>query len=147
LTLVGHSWGGLVATNVARELPETIRRIVLLSPFCHTERGSPLYAWFQTEVRRDCPGLFGDMSEQAIHADFEKILGAHLPSSLFRELDPRLEVKIIQAELDDTTPAAQIRALLPEFAVPPEYVELKMDHSFSQDREALARRVLAMVEQ
>lgn len=143
LTVVGHSWGGFVATNVAARLPDRVKTLVLLSPFVTP---GPEEEWIVADVRRDLPTVFGTHSDAEVRADWERVKATCLPARVAAALAPDLKVGVVQAKVDDLTPAARTQALLPMLPGKPKYVELDLDHSFTQDRRKLATTIIDLLE-
>ncbi len=146
LAIVGHSFGGLVALNTAAEKAEKVRTAILLSPLCDLDPQQDLYTWILRGVREELPGVYGDRSEAAVLADLETIRSDYSPMKKAPSLAPHLRLGFIQALQDDTTPASATRALVARFAAPPPYLELDLDHSFTQDRARLVRELIALQE-
>jgi pimeloyl-ACP methyl ester carboxylesterase len=145
LCLVGHSWGGLVALNMAQQHPDKVQSIVLLSPFCDVKKSDALYDWFVTGVKTELKHIFGEQSEEDIAEDFETIIAHHLPRIVAPKLPSHTRVSIIQAGQDEVTPVATMKAVLPLFVKPPAYIELDQDHSFTQSRKELAEAVAKLL--
>jgi pimeloyl-ACP methyl ester carboxylesterase len=141
VALVGHSFGGMVALNVAHTRPTHTDVAVLLSPLCYMEEGDPIYRWILEDSPKDWPGVFGTKTRSELVADMNEIGQKHLPSVLAPQISEGLRLAILQSATDDVTPALRARAILPSFRRPPEYLELPLDHSFTQDRALLARHV------
>jgi pimeloyl-ACP methyl ester carboxylesterase len=145
LRIVGHSWGGLVATNIAQRHPDKVRSIVLLSPFCGVKKSEPLYDWFINRAREEF-NIFGDQTEADVIRDFDFVLENHLPKFMAPKLADHIKVSVIQAGRDDVTPPSNMKATLPFFKTVPTYVELDQDHSFSQSRKELAETVAKFIQ-
>jgi pimeloyl-ACP methyl ester carboxylesterase len=143
LVVVGHSWGGLVATNVAARLPDRVAALVLLSPFVFPGAEEE---WIVHKVRRELPGVFGDASDDAIRADWERIKTTSLPALVAPSLAPDLPVAVLQSRLDPITPAERTRSLLSHLPGEPLYEEIALDHSFAEDRGAMTRAVASLIE-
>lgn len=146
LTVVGHSWGGFVATNVAARLPDRVRALVLLSPFVAPGAPGPSEDWFVEDVRKELPTVFGTQTEAEVRADWDRVKATSLPATVAASLADDLPVGVLQSKPDDVTPASKTKALLPKLPGTPLYRELDLDHSFSQDRRGLARELASMLE-
>jgi pimeloyl-ACP methyl ester carboxylesterase len=144
LCLVGHSWGGLVAMNMAQRHPEKIRSVVLLSPFCDVKKTEPLYDFFINKAREDF-NVFGNQTEADVIRDFDVVLENHLPKFMAPKLADHIRVSVIQAGRDDVTPPATAKVLLPLFKKAPTYIELDQDHSFTQSRKELAEALTRLI--
>ncbi len=142
LSVVGHSWGGLVAMNVTASRSEMVHRLILLSPLCDLDKTHGLYGWIVRDVRNEVPGIYGDKPEAEVRADIDYVIANHDPKKVVKRFRPDLPVTLIQAALDDTTPARAAKELLEFFPTRPEYIELPMDHSFTESRKDLAEAVL-----
>lgn len=145
INLVGHSWGGLVAVNCASALPEKIKSILLLSPFCFTSQKESLYKWFIEDIRKDCPGIFGKQSPDVIASDFNQILNSHLPLNLAEKIDKNIKIRIIQSKNDDVTPSATTKMFAQKLQGQHKYIELDQDHGFLQSREELVKEIQRML--
>lgn len=145
LCLIGHSWGGLVAINMAQQHPDKVRKVILLSPFCDIKKSDALYDWFVTGVRNEFKNIFGEQTEEDIAQDFDRIMTNHLLKIIVPKLPSHLQVSIIQASRDDVTPASTMKSVLPLFAKAPTYVELDQDHSFTQSRQELAETIAELL--
>jgi len=142
VTIVGHSWGGLVAMNVTEQCATLVDRLILLSPLCELDRANSLYDWILNGVKTDCPGVYGKLSQQEIQSELDGVLERYEPKNIVGKIPATLPITLIQAALDVTTPATAAKALLPYFLGEVKYVELAQDHSFSQSRRELADTIL-----
>ncbi len=146
ITVIGHSWGGLVAVNAAATRPQKIHVVLLLSPLCDLDPKQGLYPWVLHGVRQEVPDVYGDRSEADIVTDIEAVRREFSPMEKVPNLAPHLRFGIIQARQDESTPAAATKAMAARFARAPLYRELNLDHSFREDRRALANEVIGMLE-
>ncbi len=145
VTVIGHSWGGLVGMNIAQRCPELVDQLILLSPLCELDKNNSLYSWILHEVKNDCPGVYGKLSQEDILAEIEGVVANHAPKDIVGRIPSTIPITLIQAALDDTTPAAAAKALLPHFSSQVNYLELPQDHSFSQSRRQLADTILGVL--
>ncbi len=141
--VVGHSWGGLTAMHVAKERGQFFEKLVLVSPLSAIEENDPLANWIIRDVRTECPGVYGNLSEADIKQDLATISEKYQPRELVKMIPATVEVTLIQSSQDETTPAVKAKALLEFFRRAPTYLELDLDHSFSQNRELLSRKIMA----
>lgn len=146
LAVIGHSWGGLVATNVTNRVPELVTSLHLLSPFCAFVENDPLEEWMAARIRDELPHLFGKRTEAEIRADLEAVKATCLPMNLAKGLDASIPVAILQSRLDDTTPAVVTRRFAEALPKKPRYRELESDHSFTTGRVELGQALIADIE-
>ncbi len=146
LVVIGHSWGGLVSMNVTASRSEMVHQLVLMSPLCDLDKTHSLYGWITRDVRNECPGLYGNRTEGEVKTDIDYVIANHNPAKVVKRFRPDMPVTLIQAGLDDTTPPRAARALLEHFPTRPEYIELPMDHSFTESRRELAETILRTLE-
>jgi pimeloyl-ACP methyl ester carboxylesterase len=145
LSVIGHSWGGLVAVNIAHQIPQCVKQIVLLSPFCHASSSDPLYSWLIDGVDADWPGVFGNLTREEVLQDLEEISKDNFPLLLAPKLSPTLPIGIVQSLRDETTPASTTKLFCSLLLTPPTYKELDLDHSFTEDRLLLADTVAELL--
>lgn len=134
LSLIGHSWGGMIATNILHHAPQLLKQVILISPFCSTQKDGPLYTWLLEGIRDECPGIYGDLSQKEIEGDLKEFWDHHLPLNLAPSLDVEVDLGVIQALRDDTTPPANTKAFCAKLKKTPRYFELDTDHSFTEKR-------------
>jgi len=143
-TVIGHSWGGLVALNVAHQISH-IKKLVLLSPLCELSKENTLYEWFVEGVKEDWPGIYGALSRAEVEADVVKVADQYAPYSIAPKIPKTVSVHVIQSKQDDTTPPEATKVLCTKFVRKPEYLELDLDHSFTQDRPLLGRTIASLL--
>lgn len=146
LTVIGHSWGGLVTVNTAAERSAKVRTAILLSPLCNLDPKQGLYDWIVRGVRDEVPGIYGQRTDAEVLADIEQVRREFSPMEQVAKFAPDLRFGIIQAAQDETTPASATKALVARCARRPVYQELDLDHSFSQNRRQLAETVIRLLE-
>ena len=146
LIVIGHSWGGLVGMSVAASRSEMVHQLILLSPLCDLDKTHGLYGWIVRDVRQEFLGIYGDKSEEEVKADIDYVIANHSPAKVVERFRPDMPVTLIQAGFDDTTIPRAAKALLEHFPTRPHYVELPMDHSFTESRRELAETILRAIE-
>lgn len=142
VAVVGHSFGGMVALNAAAARPDRTDRVLLLSPLCHMEEGDSLFRWLLDEAPNEWPGVYGSQTREALLADIQAMGRSHLPSVIAPDFPDGIKLGLIQSATDTVTPAVRARELLGRFRRKPEYLELALDHSFTENRQLLARHVV-----
>jgi pimeloyl-ACP methyl ester carboxylesterase len=138
LHIFGHSWGSVVAGQVALSLKEKIKTLILACPLTKIEIGNPVLVGLIDETKKEMPGVFGASSIEEVKQDlYELETRAQLwdTAPLLSELT---RVVVIQALIDQYTPPEKTKLLLKRFKKMPKYVELNLDHGFVEDRKLLA---------
>jgi len=139
--LIGHSWGGLVAMNVFREIVRFRGKLLLLSPFNEFPDRSVLSSIIESVIQ-EIPFLFGHATLDAVLDDLESVKASCSPRTIASELQvPAESITIIQASRDEEVSVASTEAFCKLFPCAPKYFKLDQDHSFS-NREELVRVVL-----
>ncbi|OFZ54827.1 MAG: hypothetical protein A2428_07070 [Bdellovibrionales bacterium RIFOXYC1_FULL_54_43] len=139
--LIGHSWGGLVAMNVFREIARFRGKLLLLSPFNEFPDNSVLSSIIESVIQ-EIPVLFGHATLDSVLDDLESVKSSCSPRNIASTLQvPSSSITIIQASRDEEVSVASTKVLCKLFPCAPKYLELDQDHSFS-NREDLVRAVL-----
>ena len=138
LHVVGHSWGGLVALAIAKELPGAIASMILLSPLNAFPSAKDMDALLN-EILNDPEGPdFSYATHQQFLDQLLKVKAEFNPRKMLNHLLRALNFKIsiFQAAHDTELPTHQAKEfykLLPqELSF---YQELDTDHSFWDHRD------------
>lgn len=137
LDLVGHSWGGLAALNVLRQIGVNVNRVALLSPLTKIispELARHIVVQFQTER----PGFFLADSTDQILDEIEQIREKLEPVGFIGSLklyDGQLLV--VQAIHDLEVPPQLNRDFATLAGKKARYVEVLQSHTFLEDRREL----------
>ncbi len=70
LSLLGHSFGGLVAAEIAAALPKTVSRLVLIDPVGLWRDDLPVKNWMLLSEKERRPSLFADSEGEAARSFF-----------------------------------------------------------------------------
>jgi len=136
ITLIGHSYGGMVATGVADRARDRVRRLIYLDAFV-PENGNSLYALIGRTVGPDAPWLVPprpvppDTSEADLrwinaHRSLQPIASFTTPLHLSgRDLPPRSYIRCTRTAPDDTLKSSASKAQRNGWP----YVEIDASHS------------------
>jgi pimeloyl-ACP methyl ester carboxylesterase len=146
-TLVGHSWGGLMALILASEFPSRIHSLVLLSPLLDFkgENGQGIGREEFIEMGREHPEIsFG--GADFLSADFDN-LGKQIDiPAVIEKIPAQTQILFLQAKNDKITPESVAKQLLPHFRATVSYREIEVDHSFlGEGRSEVSRFICAHV--
>lgn len=140
LTLVGHSWGGLQALQLAQSsYADKIQRIVLMSPLMgvmprnEIDEILTLLATDHPEVNFATRSDLLEDAQKFDHAYIEKVI-PNIPK--------HIHITYLQAAVDPITPPERAKGLLPLFRSQPKYLELDSDHQFLINRPLVLQTVL-----
>src|SRR3989338_1209917 len=141
--IVGHSWGALVAMNLAKDLGDFGGKLILLSPF----NVIPSDDILRRVLSQICDGLAIEFEKGGIEGavqEIREIANARNPRFIAGSLKTKKnQVTIIQALQDDEVPVSSTREFVSLFPTRPEYIEFDSDHKFSLNREALISLIIA----
>jgi pimeloyl-ACP methyl ester carboxylesterase len=143
IDIVGHSWGGYLALQMATRFAPQIRRMVLMSPllmFSAIDLGVEIL----DDYARNNPMLtLGDPEELAV--DFTEI-GSSMPAAeLIGAVSEAIEILFLQARNDDITPTRFALNMIDDFKRRPLLEIVDTDHSFIVDRPRLSQRIAAFL--
>lgn len=138
LSLYGHSWGGLVAINIASKIKSKIDKLILVSPYSMLPP-KVMVRKILTGFVIDTPSLEPVFSIDEGVQDLDFIDHNFNPKKaiLQTQLKPGSTL-FLQAKEDEEVPAAISRAFLQSFPEPPEYHEVDQVHSFRKRDELIA---------
>lgn len=142
INLIGHSWGGLIAVNIFKELKDSCGKMILLSPFNKIPDQEPLVELLK-EISADASidYLAGSIENAAKEIDLVK--QDYNPRLIAKEL-PFLSdrIYVIQSKDDDEVPVESIREFVNLFNKEVVYTEIDSDHKFLKNRELVIDFVL-----
>ena len=131
--LVGHSWGGFLALTLASKYPDSVRKLVLMSPLLKFHPVADAFTSFSAMQSNYPEFKFHGVQELA--SEFFA-MNEKFPTDQFIEKLPRdLPVLFLQAEADEVTPTKVAQSKLELFPNQPEFTLAKTDHSFLTNRE------------
>lgn len=143
VNLVGHSWGGFLSLVLAREFPEHVRRVALMSPllqfFDETTMAGALqeYQKQYSFLRLEEPS--------SLAREFVQVGKALAPENLIRALSDSIEILFLQASDDPITPPSVAESHLPFFVRQPDYRVVTNDHSFLSRRVEVATDIASFL--
>jgi pimeloyl-ACP methyl ester carboxylesterase len=131
-SLYGHSWGGLVAINVASKIESKIDKLILASPYCVLPPKAMVRKILAGYVA-ESPALAHVFSIEEGVDDLDFIDQHFNPKKALLQIELKPgSTLFLQAKDDDEVPTAVSRAFLPNFPVTPEYHEVDQVHSFKK---------------
>lgn len=140
IDLVGHSWGGYLSFQIAAHLEDSVEKVVLLSPLIRFFDPASSAEFFQ-QVISDNPSLdLGNLRELA--AEFREVGEQLSVLSALEKFSPQTKFTILQAQVDELTPAEVALQTAARMNPPPQLEILKVDHSFLTDRPLAIERVI-----
>lgn len=132
--LIGHSWGGLVATHIAKESRDLLSKLVLMSPVCELPVGEELTKTVES-LKLELPAILGTHDTSNIVHELERIGLENSPLCNLKSANlSKDKIYIIQALQDDVTPPILARNLMNSLGGQVNYFELDDDHSFQKNR-------------
>ncbi len=141
LHLVGHSWGGSVATEVYRRIKDQRGRLVLLAPFTDVRDGEgamELALYFM----RHYPHIISADRFDSVAKDLGKVREQFHAQRTAKELSSHGgNVLIIHAKRDDIIPVSMNLNLKKAWGPDATYIELDSDHRFFHNRDLMIERV------
>lgn len=144
---IGHSWGGLVAVAMARQISEKhIKKILLLSPFNVIPSGRQLRDILR-EMQLEEPEIIGHYSLEELVNDLEYIRQTNDPRSNLVKLNlPKEKLHILQACNDEVVHPKTTESLVNFLDNRLTYEVLNDDHSFLTNRVILRSRILQILD-
>jgi pimeloyl-ACP methyl ester carboxylesterase len=141
LHLVGHSWGGSVATEVYRRIKDQRGRLVLLAPFTDVREGEgamELALYFM----RHYPHIISADQFDTVAKELSKIREQFHAQRTAKELSSHAgNVLIIHAKRDDIIPLSMNQNLKKAWGPDATFVEIESDHRFFHNRDLMIERV------
>jgi pimeloyl-ACP methyl ester carboxylesterase len=141
LHLVGHSWGGGVATEVYKRIKEHRGRLILLAPFTDIRDGEgamELALFFM----RHYPHIISADKFDAVTRDMETIRAKFHARKTAESLSSHGgNVLIIHGKRDDIIPQEMNLNLKKAWGPEVTYVEIDSDHRFFHNRDLMIERV------
>ena len=141
LHLVGHSWGGWVATEVYRRIKDHRGRLVLLAPFTDVapnEGAMQLALYFM----RHYPHIIPSDRFDATAAELQTIRDKFHAQRTAEELTPNAgNVLIVHALKDDIIPREMNLNLKKAWGPSAHYIEMNSDHRFFHNRDQMIAAV------
>lgn len=146
LHLVGHSWGGLVALNIFKNISEAkIGNLILLAPFSVFPNDNSISDWLD-QIEIDSPNLFLEKSRGFAKQNFYNVKNLYDPVKIAKHVKVVAgQVKIIEALNDAEVPNKTIHQLASYFNESPCILALSLDHSFLNDRQLIIKSVIDLL--
>jgi pimeloyl-ACP methyl ester carboxylesterase len=139
IDVVGHSWGGFQAIRLAGRHPNSVRKLVLMSPLLRFFDQDTCERSFG-DTARDNPGIsLGDLRERA--KEFVSIGASHPYIELMQKIPPHVETTLLQASDDQITPGSISKQASESIRGPLVYEIRETDHSFLLDRGGTIERI------
>jgi len=143
IDVVGHSWGGYLALQMANRFPSQIRRMVLMSPLLMFSAINLGVETLQDYARDNSMLTFGDPDELAL--DFVETGRSIPPAELIGRVSEAIEILFLQARNDEITPTRIALNMIDDFKRRPTFEIVDTDHSFVVDRPRLSQRIAAFL--
>lgn len=138
LSIIGHSWGGLVALNVIKKQPEIIDRVVLQSPFVKIPDSKNLRLVLEY-LFSDLPHLTQSKSIDSYLLEFDEVRLNYNPFGVISNYENKISGLILHAERDDEVPLVTTEKLSEMLNWPYEVIDT--NHGFWEKREGFFLRV------
>lgn len=143
IDIVGHSWGGYMALDLAAKYQAKIQQLVLMSPLIY---------FYTLDLAKQAMKLTADGNAalklgvtDELAKDFYTLGNRGRAENFAKEISPETSVTIFQASNDDTTPVSYAESLVNMFKTRPHYEQVVTDHSFLVNREAALTKILAVL--
>jgi pimeloyl-ACP methyl ester carboxylesterase len=145
-SIIGHSWGGLVAASLANEIPrEQIEKVLLLSPFILIPETSELQEVLRI-MQSEAPEIIGHSTLNELVVQLETIRKSNEPRTNLLKLNlPKEKLYILQASYDDVVLPQTTKSLIGLLRNKVNYEEMREDHSFLKNRTKVCARVLQVL--
>lgn len=144
ITLVGHSWGGLISMNLLADLrPTNISKVVLMSPYNYFPTTNAGLTNLIDIIHHESSLDFKQSKEEMLRQVNEFLPNYH-PRQKIRELETYASnLVILQATSDDEVPLQVTKDFVYLFdeSQKPKFIEVQTNHGFSDNRE----RVLQVI--
>lgn len=144
ISIVGHSWGGLVAINCFGKFHSKIRKMVLLSPLTlllDDHNLKPILEGLIEEI----PKRSRSKAIEEYLKEFEMVRQRYAPFNVLHDVGDLDRVSIIQAKKDHETPSNFTESFITKFGYKILYSAIETDHSFMENRGDVMSRVLSLL--
>lgn len=142
LTLVGHSWGGLVAMNVFKSISVPHRHnIILLAPFVHFPEDDSIRNWLN-QIEKSGSVHFKIQTPGWAAKDFYDTKILYDPLSEIHKIKEANKILIFMSNQDDEVPNSSTYELLKLLEPVATLKVLDTNHSFSANREWVINAIL-----
>lgn len=131
---VGHSWGGFISLNMLRKFSSVVDKIFLLSPFSQVPENKNL-TLLVNALFHDYPHCFLETTKDRVKKDFMSVEKKYDLIKFLQTYTATQRIKILQAENDLAVPESTTRHLSNLLGENCKYQEVKLDHSFTEQRE------------
>lgn len=145
--LIGHSWGGLVATNTYFALPADQRgNMVLMAPFNHFPEDA-VFRRLLESISNDPAVKFQAQDMDGIMEEIERVKKKFNPRTVAKilaaEQAPGLGgITFLQPTIDDEVPTESVQEFSKLFGNNTHYFEVESDHKFLKRRDVIVDLVV-----
>lgn len=131
---LGHSWGGFISLNLLSAFAHDLCSLVLYSPFTQipTNKGIDELA---ANLMKEYPNMFFHRTHSNVCAEFKFLQDNYNYPDALRQLHWQRPTLILQAQNDPLTPEEKTRTVLSLLGNNTQYIELGIDHSFTEKRD------------
>jgi pimeloyl-ACP methyl ester carboxylesterase len=137
IDVVGHSWGGFLALQIAGQFPDRIRKLVLMSPLLKFFSETDACEGFKMTAEEYPVLSLGDTAKLA--RDFVEVRNKFPLEPIIANL--KIPTLFLQARVDDRTPLDVAEEYRTKFSNDLIFEILDTDHSFLEDRPQIAKRI------
>jgi esterase/lipase len=148
ISIVGHSWGGLIALNlIADQKPINLNKIILMSPYTFFPKGYELEKLIDF-IYEDSKSVF-KQSKAEMTTQVNEILLSFQPRSKVQSIETYAnQISILQAISDHEVPLATTKNFVEMFkGARPNFIEIDTDHSFNERRDQFLLTLGKILEQ
>ncbi len=139
INIIGHSWGGLVAINVAATIDKKLDQLILLNPF-NTFPEKPVLEYITDEVGKSYPHIFTGLSKTNIMLDLEVAQNQNNPKLFVQDIQAE-SIVVIQSIEDNEVPVETTRSFI-QHIPKAKYIEIDSNHDLSINREMVLKLIL-----
>ncbi len=147
ISIIGHSWGGLVAWNCFKSVPEFISKAVLLSPFLSIPNQEELRIFVQ-ELILETPAKSRANLLDLYLDEFEIVKTKFSPLVCFQPTGiSQNQVHILQALQDTVVPPSVADHFMATQVISIGRIDIDTDHGFLENRGVVMGHLVRILEQ
>jgi esterase/lipase len=129
VSIVGYSWGAVVALNCFRHIPVRVRgMLVLLAPVTHLPKNAAAESTAQGLIK-SVPWSLRHQTVENLVLDWEVINAEHNPYAAAEKISPD-QIYVIQGSQDDVVPQSSTDAFVASLGEGARYTIFDEGHSF-----------------